>query len=211
MKKIKKSNNSRKHAKTVRRRTVVAAKNRQDVHTPVTSQVSRVRTTASNHALLYCCMTPNIFDIGIGYVVLGRKLSLDRIATSVFMVDVYCLGVKNAFYVEYSRDQFHDAVDRLGRFDDLITVQPEYACKLVLEAVNYAQNLGFAPHEDYALAAALFGKIDPAQCPDEIVFGKDGKPFYISGPSDTPGKIRTIMKKLTGRLGEENFDFVLAA
>ena len=96
MKKIKKSNNSRKHAKTVRRRTIVAAKNRQN-GTPVASQVSRVRTTASNYALIYCCMTPNIFDIGIGYVVLGRKLSLDRIATSVFMVDVYCLGVKNAF------------------------------------------------------------------------------------------------------------------
>ena len=210
MKKLKKSGRPRKHAKEVRRRRIVAARNQQD-YTSCTSQTDRVRITAAKFAVSSCGVSSNIFNIGIGYALLSRRLSPDRIAVSTFMVDVYCLGVKNAFYRELSHDQFYDLVHGLNTSSGLVDVEPEYACKLVSEAVDYAENFGFAPHEDYPVAAALFGDIDATLCTDEFVFGKDGKPFYIAGPRDTPAKIRTIMKKLTDNLGEENFEFILAA
>ena len=40
-------------------------------------------------------------------------------------------------------------------------------------------------------------------------FGKDGKPFYMSGPYDTPARIDRIMRALTARVGPDGFDYVV--
>lgn len=212
MKKARKSGNTqRQAAKAARRRTIVAARNRQGATHVTSLATSSARAVAASHAVSHCVMMRNIFDIGIGHVVLARALSPSRIAASVFMVDVHCLGVKDAFYQEYSSDRFREAIHHLAsNGTGLVDIEPEYACKLVSDAVDYAHDLGFAPHKDYAAAAALFGTIDPTSCTAEFVFGKDGKPFYVQGPRDTPGKVRIIMRNLTERLGEGNFDFVLA-
>src|SRR5262245_66469376 len=37
-----------------------------------------------------------VWSEGIGYVLLSRQIQSNRLAFSVFLVDIYCLGVKNA-------------------------------------------------------------------------------------------------------------------
>jgi hypothetical protein len=53
------------------------------------------------------------------------------------------------------------------------------------------------PHPDYRQARLLLAGIDPALCTDTFTFGKDGKPFYISGPHDSPEKFKIITHKLS--------------
>ena len=40
----------------------------------------------------------NIFSQGIGHVILARALPDGRVAAGVFLVDAYCLGIKNALF-----------------------------------------------------------------------------------------------------------------
>jgi hypothetical protein len=42
------------------------------------------------------------------------------------------------------------------------------------------------------------------------VFGKDGKPFFMSGPYDTPARCRRIIDTLTRRCGPEGFHYTVA-
>ena len=77
-------------------------------------------------------------------------------------------------------------------------------------ASHMRRNSG-SPHVDYPPAGALFGDIDAGVCRTEYEFGKDGKPLYVSGPYDTPAKIRKIMRTLTEKVGEGNFDFMVGA
>ncbi len=40
-------------------------------------------------------------------------------------------------------------------------------------------------------------------------FGKDGKPFLIPGPSDTPARIRKRIEALRRTVGDGGFDYML--
>ena len=54
----------------------------------------------------------NIFETGIGMAALARALPNGDVALAAFLVDVYCLGVKDAFYRVVSPDQFAEFVQR---------------------------------------------------------------------------------------------------
>jgi hypothetical protein len=99
------------------------------------------------------------------------------------MVDVYCLGVKQA-------------------------LDPAAARKLVEGAVEYAHRLGLASHADYRLAKDMFGAIDPADCRDEFAYGKDGKPLYVAGPAEPTADSRAIVSTLFQSCGPAGFDFI---
>jgi hypothetical protein len=52
-----------------------------------------------NEPLYECCASAEIFDVGIGDVLISRRRARDGlIAASIFLVDIFCLGVKNAMF-----------------------------------------------------------------------------------------------------------------
>src|SRR5271165_7417884 len=73
---------------------------------------------------------------------------------------------------------------------------PRCARKLVEQAVQYAQGLGFAPHPDYKKAARVFGGLRAKQCSQKFTFGHEGKPFYRRGPRETEEQARRIVSHL---------------
>ena len=156
-------------------------------------------------------VSEGLFDVGIGYVVLGRTISPTKMAMAAFLLDVYCLGAKNAFYAELDQEKFRELVDGIEGAGPFVDTDPECARKLVERAVDYAEQLGFAPHEDYPPAQALFGDIDAGSCSTDYEFGKGGKPLFVAGPNDTPAGIRKIVRTLTETVGEENFDYFVPA
>jgi tetratricopeptide (TPR) repeat protein len=160
---------------------------------------------------IYACLVPdNLFELGLGNVVLSRSLPSGDLAVAGFLLDVYCLGVKNAFYLVSSPEDYALNMSRYG--EDVRYERVHQSClrKLVEGAVEYARELGFTPHPDYARAAKLFGDIEAAACPERYIYGKDGKPLYVSGPYETPAQSCRILDTLAQRLGSEGFHFMRA-
>ena len=153
-------------------------------------------------------MDRSIFEKGIGHVVVSRTLSTGEIAMGVFLVDVYCLGVKDAFYTLRGAYTYDADIERIGGEDGFDRVNPSHARKLVEGAVAYAGDLGFEPHSDYRKAAVVFGDIDPKECHETFAYGKDGKPFYISGPYHSPQKVERIIAILRARCGDDGFHYL---
>ncbi|VAW45381.1 hypothetical protein MNBD_GAMMA04-480 [hydrothermal vent metagenome] len=160
-----------------------------------------------------CLVAKTLFEIGIGYVIFTRKSSDGCIALSAFIVDVYCLGVKNALFKVSTESEYENSIKpQLMRSSEEMqfeNVHPTYARKLIEGSVSYAKDLGFSPHRDYNYAKGIFGKIDSCMCPEKIVYGKDDKPFYIRGPNESVDQAKQIVGKLSRKLGEENFDYTI--
>jgi len=76
-------------------------------------------------------------------------------------------------------------------------------------AVEYARNLGFAPHEDYQGARLIFGDIDATSCTEEFVYGRDGKPMFIAGPNDSPARCRQIISTMNAHLGPQGHHYLM--
>lgn len=144
--------------------------------------------------------------LGLGMAGLARALPNGDLAVSLFLVDTYCLGVKDAFFRVLSQEEWA----QMAQGAQLEKVHPSCLRKLVEGAVAYARDLGFPPHADYARAAQLFGSIEAAVCPVRYTYGHNGKPLYISGPNDTPAQRRRIASILTRRLGADGFHSMTA-
>jgi hypothetical protein len=144
---------------------------------------------------------------GLVSVLVARRHRFDKVSMCGFLTDVYCLGVKNVLGPDIT-----DEVGLRQFVPTYYTAYPhgwqsapiELAQHLVFGAVAYARGLGFEPHRDFADAA---GHLGDWEGPCAITFGKDGKPFYISGPNDNP---RQVVKTLEHAVGPPpNFDFVI--
>ncbi len=108
-----------------------------------------------------------------------------------------------------SETEYLRKVGKLGGHEKLGTVNPSCARKLVENAEAYAKQIGFDPHPDYRLARKIFGDIDAAICPTDFTFGKDGMPFFVSGPHDTPAKCKKIMDTLSRCCGPDGFHYII--
>jgi hypothetical protein len=138
----------------------------------------------------------HLWDEGIGYLVIARQEPEGGLVFAVFLVDVYCLGVKNAFWREGSRADLKELIRQLEKGQAMGPIAPACLAKIVKGAVEYAQSFGFPPHPDYRHASMLLEGIDPSTCPTQFTFGRDGKPFYIQGPNESFAEARAISQRL---------------
>jgi hypothetical protein len=176
-------------------------------------RISATSSGSSSYARypVHECLVPaNLFELGLGTVLMSRRAPNGTIAVSFFLLDVFCLGVKNAGFRVCSSDeyeyQFKDSVFSAADDTDYLQIDAPQFRKLIEEAAAYASSLGFSAHPDYREARRLFGAVDVSTCDIAFEFGKDGKPLYIGGPNDSPSRIRQVMHLLQQHRGEGSVD-----
>lgn len=193
--------------KAAKRKAVVT---RKAVTQPGLLAIAARAINLATKAPIHQCLTAaEMFTSGMGTVVVSRALPDGRIGVSFFLLDVYCLGVKNAYFLPMSRDEYEYRLDSIAENETMTPIQPAHARKLIEDAEAYARDLGFSPHPDYQLAKRIMGDIDASACATSFTFGKDGQPFFIAGPHDAPRRIDKIIETLTQRCGPNGFHYVL--
>ena len=158
------------------------------------------------------CMAAKNFDTnGIGYVLVARLKSPGVIRCVCFLVDTFCLGVKNCSYVKLSDGELLSYIQQLRECQEMVDVEPAYAKKLLESARTFAADLGFSSHPDFEKYFKSLADVDSSNCSETFKFGKYGKPFFVSGPSDSKNKITSILEKLRNRLGDDGFHYMVSA
>jgi hypothetical protein len=155
----------------------------------------------------------NLFDSGCGYLLVGRFRADGRVEAGFFLLDVFCLGVKDAGFQHFSSiaDYQENLIDCFFPDGNPVRMTPAAARKLTEDAVSYARGLGFSPGADYKKASRVFGGITTADCDEQFTFGKNDKPLYIQGPSDSQARVERILRVLEARCGEGGYHYIVAA
>ncbi len=185
---------AKKKARREQKRTHLARLSSPD---PTTSLVE-----CADWPIIACMIPENLWQDGIGQLLIARRMPDGRVALVILLVDTYCLGVKNALCKLLGPAHFQEHVTGLkrntGAYRD---VAPEYLAKLVYDAVAYARAIGFEPHPDYRVASLLLAGIDASRCLENFQFGKDGKPFYVRGPYESLGRAQAIGERVSAAGG----------
>jgi hypothetical protein len=184
------------------------ARRREISRVQTMSTAERFRRTASA-PVLDCLHFGGFKENGMGQLLFSRELRSGEIATAVFLIDCYCLGIKDAFGRVMPRSQYQEVYERCYELGNPVRLDAPTARRLVEDAVAYARSLGFEPHPDYFRAAPIFGDVDPALATRTFEFGRDGKPCFIAGPHDSPARIERIMGQLRDRRGEGGFHYLM--
>lgn len=198
----------RRHAKAAHRKKVLAERRRLEPTGAGGGLAGKVRWAATR-PLHACLVQDSVLQSGMGMVFLSRKTGVRDLALGGFLVDAYCLGVKDAMFRELDEEEMELLLDGAGATAPLTPVDPPYARKLLRDAAAYARSLGLSPHPDYAAIEPLFGDVAADACDVEFKFGFEGRPLYVPGPAESRTQIRRRIERLRRTLGDDGFDFGL--
>src|SRR6266849_5532815 len=174
--------------KAQRRKQMVAQKRRAEIlEASLPARVLR----AAHAPIQHCFLTESVFDVGMGTLVLARGATLHHFAFSMFLIDVFCLGIKDVMFESVESEVFEMYMDATD--------------------AGSPQSIGFAPHRDFAAVERVFGDVSADTSDAVFRFGRDGKPVYIPGPNDTAHLIQRRIEQLQKYLGDDGFGFEAAA
>ena len=163
---------------------------------------------ARNYPLEGCWAMRTWKDNGLTIVVVARRQPNGSIAFGNYLVDYYCLGVKDAYCnAEIPPGEFRrDYLTKIFRGEKPIEISPALAHELIYGSIEYAAQFGFKPHRDFKLAQHILDSADAHPHSGQVTFGKDGKPFFIAGPYDN---VEAIVRQLLRTASEGNFNYLV--
>jgi|SRR3990167_2150091 len=185
-------------------------KKRKNRKIKIVNQASSMSTNYNSWAIHECFVPIGLWEMGIGQVIVSRKNNQNKMVVGVYLIDVFCLGIKNCFVRPIDSDQYEFLLEQIiEACGEMKPVEPSYANTLICKAVEYANKIGFKPHRDFPKAKNLLKNIlfDENL---ELIFGKDGKPCYMQGPNESPYDIKRIMHTLETNMGEGNYNFLIS-
>jgi len=142
-------------------------------------------------------------------IVVARRSPWGEVATGTFLVDLGCLGVKTGFASLFGsvREYERKLRERVLQNQTMVPADLNLVAKIIREGIAYASQLGFSPDPDYRDADILLCDADPQACDVEVPLGgKEGKPFFISGPFDD---VPRIIAQLENKLGPDGFHYLI--
>jgi len=202
----------RKHQKALmkkrsKQKAALQRKSHQQEFTSLSPQaiIRRART----FPLLECLINANWQqdNSGMVQILLARQQPDGDICFGTYLVDMYCLGLKNTFAnAGFSRTRYENEVrSRIFRGAAPEECPVELAHQMIYASIEYAARFGFQPEKDFALSQYLLAPRGELEEPYELTFGKNGKPLFIAGPHDNATR---ILKQLEKTAGPGNYDFL---
>ena len=175
----------------------------------VTSVPNQLRK-ARDYPINQCYISEHWQSNGICNVLLAREKPDSSFILGGYLVDLYCLGLKNTFYnINVSQADIIDLV-KGGMSETFIEIETDFAHSVIYGGIDYAERLGFAPHSDFKYTKYILEPREDINFNNDIEFGRNGKPFYVRGPGDSTAKINSIISQLDQKLGKDNYDYMIS-
>ena len=154
-----------------------------------------------------CYANENWAETGLAHVMVTRRRKDGNLSVAGFLIDTWCLGVKDVFYeMKIDEDRLKDIL-RSQKDSGILANEIGYveAHNLILGAVEFAEEAGIEPHPQFDIAANILEEDTDFIPLINYEFGKNGK--YLLMVSDS-GKELRYLRTLQDRLGD-NFEYVL--
>ncbi len=202
-------NQQKRRQKSAERHAAKRKEKKQAVRQIVPASPRVMLQRATTWPLYECLLAKGWKKQGeIVQAIVTRVSPTGEFGCGVFLIDLGCLGIKNAYAkvfrseVEY-QDQLREPASEMQQ---LQRVDLDLVAKIVREATAYAKKLGFAPHRDARQALPFLQGADPDACATPVPLGNStGQPLYVAGPHDN---VRRIVAQLERAVGADGFGYL---
>lgn len=202
-----KKGDKKKQAKALQRRTE-SNQERRLVQRMVALSPQSVVWQARNYPIESCWVQKDWKENGLAIVMVARRQPDGNLVFGNYLVDYYCLGLKNTMYTANASPAELRQIMATAYSQTLppIKIQPELAHEIIYGGIEYAARLGFKPQRDFRDSQYILEPANKYPRSGSVEFGKDGKPFFINGPYDNVDK---ILEQLARAVGAGNFEYFL--
>ena len=199
----------KKRQKALKKRTARRQVRRQ-------ARSANPRTTALRHfrqARSYpiegCWVQSDWNEGGLAVIVIARRQPDGNIVFGNYLVDYYCLGLKNTYCNadippdKLRRDYLPKMFSSTG---PPIEISPALAHEIIYGGIEYAAQFDFRPQSDFKHSRLILDPPDLHPRTGAVEFGRDGKPLFIAGPYDNTD---AILRQLARTAGEGNYHYLV--
>ena len=164
-----------------------------------------IKQKARNLPVEACYISKDIENVGEGTVIVVRRHPNEKFTLAIFLLDIFCLGVKDTFYRlrldEFEYEEFFDKYTSM----EVKEITYNEAHNWIYGAIAFAEEAGIAPHKDFNVTQYMLEE-DTEDIPlIEYNYGKDGKHFLVAMSQLELSRYIPILKKNLG----DDFDYVL--
>ncbi len=154
--------------------------------------------------LFKCWEYADVSNAGMKQIVVARQKRNGSLIVGMYLVDYYCLGLKDTFYKEF--EDIDDLKDSLldknnGKYTK---IDANYAFNFIYGAIEFAEDLGLEPHKEFKVTEYILDDVDDVDFID-IEFGKNGRACFMPSPWDN---VPPILATLDKTVGKGNYDYV---
>jgi len=169
-----------------------------------------IRQRARTLPISECRVNVDWKKTGLANVAIARRHTNGNITLGIFLVDLKCLGVKDASYrFNISENEYIDFLDLMGGRMKTTLIPYPLAHNIVYAGIEFAEEFGFKPHQDYtSVAKYLLEEDTEAVELIEIECGLNGQPAYLRGPYDSEAKATQIIAQLDRTAGRGNYTII---
>lgn len=163
-----------------------------------------ILTRARSLPVERCYITANWQEAGIATIAVARRHTNGHFTIGTYLVDLYCLGVKDTLY--YFNVGINDLDKIVEKSESLgMGMKPcDYAVahNVIYGAVEFAEEYGFKPHKEFSVTKFILEEDDERVELIEYEFGKEGKPCVIV---DMEHPQKAVIAQLEKTAGPGNF------
>lgn len=176
-------------------------------HQPALSPYRFMREKARTLPIGKCYIAPPDWqESGMAHVIVTRVRPSGNLVMGAFLVDTFCLGVKDAGYHEnMPPSDFEGYLNNYKKGMGLEEISYKEAHNIIYGAMAFAEEGGIQPVKEFDPAGYILEE-DTDDIPlIEYDFGKNGKHFLVVSPDRKEMPYYHILKKNLG----DDFEFVL--
>ena len=145
-----------------------------------------------------CYISTEWQDQGLITVVVSRNHINGNFTCGIFLVDLYCLGVKETLLVYNENHSYHETLRVLNEEEGIEECTYSLAHNIIYGAIAYAEDLGFKPSNEFDTTQYVLEEDDDRVEFMDIKFGLSGKPAIYLEVVKNPGRIITTLEKSVG-------------
>ena len=108
-----------------------------------------------------CFVMKNWEELQKTHVLVARQHKGGHITVALFLVDLLCAGVKDAYqYVNITKEEYQGMLEKFQEVDDLELEPCDYvlAHNIVYGALDYAAEFGIDPPSEFGLASLVLNE-----------------------------------------------------
>lgn len=154
-----------------------------------------------------CHITPSDWkESGMANIIITRLRPNGNLVMVIFLVDTFCLGVKNATYhTNITHEDYEEYLNHFKRESEVDEISYNEAHNIIYGAMAFAEEGGIKPSKNFMPAGYILEE-DTDDVPlIEYEFGKNGKHFLIVNEDRAEMPYYHTLKRNLG----DDFEFVM--
>lgn len=149
--------------------------------------------------IVKCTVNKDWQDAGEAIITVTRKHKQDSYTTGIYLVDTFCLGLKDTYHLFSMKGTDYDFfLEKLENDNDRTDIEYTEAHNLIYGAITFAEVAGIEPHKNFRVTQYILEE-DTDDIPlIDYDFGIDGEHYLMANNKLEASKYLPILQEHLG-------------